>query len=207
MAGEPTRKVLNVTVQAGTADLAVSCRFLSGKLALAVSLSFDAFVGDLQSHIHENIYWASSECMDSQSNAIPSHAGLRDCTDFILKEVEHREVTDLDQYMLSYRRRVAADVLKTVKLPVRYEQKESWEDGQGVGGEANIKLEFRTSHSEAVLKFGALIDLQNNAGRRRCDELIRSSKYQGIYKAPYGYFNEECGRGAPDNQVTRSLAD
>lgn len=198
--GDPTGKIVNVSVQRfGTSELTVSCRFLSGDLALAVSLPLEATVGDLQSHVCQTIQWTSSECLDPQSNAMPSHAALQGCTDLILKEVGRKEVDEtlIDQYTLSFRRREATDFLKKLKLPIRYEQKEHWEDGQGVGGDADIKLEFRVSKSEGVLKFGKLIDLQYNAGRERCEELVRSPKYQGKYKPPYGYFNEDCGKKGP----------
>ena len=185
-AGKPTGKVLNVSVQRGTSQLQVSCQFLSGNLAFAVNLPFYAMVGDLQSHVHRKHAWAASACIDHESKVIPSHAGLQGRDQLIMKEVELKEVSSQDQLTFSRRWSDAIDFLKKVKLPIRYEQKEDWEDEQGVGFIGRkIKLEFRASKSKGVLKFGRLVDLQDIAGRRRCDELIRSPKYQGSYKAPY----------------------
>ena len=156
-----------------------------------VNLPFDASVGDLQSHVHRNAKWAASVCIDHEPKEIPSHAGLQCCVQFIMKQVELMEVSSQDQCRILYPWIEAIDFLKEVKLPIRYEQEERWADGQGVGGNAEIRLEFRASKSKGVLKFGNLVDLQDIAGRGRCDELIRSPKYQGNYKPPWGYFNHE----------------
>ena len=77
-------------------------------------------------HAHRNAKWAASVCIDHEPKEIPSHAGLQDCDQFIMKEVEPMEVSTQDQYWIHYRRSEAIDFLKEVKLPIRYEQEERW---------------------------------------------------------------------------------
>lgn len=205
--GDPTGRVLNVSVSSvqgthGVRAFSACCRFLSGETALMANLPMDATVADLQDQVCQNLDWSAVECADAQASPLPMHAELQASTELILKEMTHREDKSDMCYQrcnwdLSERKVNSGIFLQSQKLPLQYSQDEHWEDDQGVGGDATLKLDFRASKCQSILKFGKLIGLQDVAGINLCEKLVNSSKYQGVYKPPYGYFNEECGKDGP----------